>query len=371
MKNFVRCPSCDRKLLVRIEREGHRMRCPRCLTRFVLGSRLMADVAGRAQYLAFELFSDEEEDDEIEVLDEEEDAAPPPPPPTPAGVSWLGPAQDHPIPAEPPRPRRRRSNWRESFDDPYGEQDYYEYAATHANSYVYDPYLHRPGWRMVNWGLMLLAMCLVANMAAGVLIFVAMAIIGIDRDTLESGLGLIGLGFLFQLGACILQLAGFGMCLNVPRYNMTRGWALLAMGCAVAAGVPGVLLVFGFDNKVVALAVGGSGVVLGLGAWGVFLVYLDNIAEMFAERGISDAINSVMKLGGTLLMCVLIGIIAQCVVLDRVAGRNIPNSDPTLIVIYICGGVFGWFTGILGLCVCMKYIFVLLNVRALIEWCTE
>src|SRR5438046_4737626 len=108
MRCFVRCPNCRQKLLLAAHEEGRRKRCPRCATRFAVGSPL-AVVAGLAEYQAFEMFDqgpgddiEVMDDDRIEVLDDPPPklAARPAPPPIPAPA----PA---PLPV-PPRPRRRR-----------------------------------------------------------------------------------------------------------------------------------------------------------------------------------------------------------------------------------------------------------------------
>src|SRR5258708_3224130 len=108
MRSFVRCPSCQRRLMVATDREGGRMRCPRCLMRFVLGSRVNPGSAGPAEFLAFELFDEENDDDEIEVLDDESPVDPQPSRVNTATAPTARPASDHPIPEQSPRSSKRR-----------------------------------------------------------------------------------------------------------------------------------------------------------------------------------------------------------------------------------------------------------------------
>src|SRR5207244_10480592 len=125
------------------------------------------------------------------------------------------PAQDHPIPDELPKSKRRRSG-RERYEDLYDERDYQDVARA-AGAYVYDP-RDLPGWRMAQWGLTLVLLCLVMHLGGVVTMFVAVAIMGASGEGLAGGLGLFGLGFLFLLGSGVLQLVGFGLSLGVPRH---------------------------------------------------------------------------------------------------------------------------------------------------------
>src|SRR5713226_5756114 len=96
MQSFVRCPTCRQKLLLASSAQGQRKRCPRCSTRFAVGSPLHV-VNGLTEFLAFELF-DQDADDDIEVLDDWPPKAFPPRMPQPAAPPQI------PVVSPPPEP---------------------------------------------------------------------------------------------------------------------------------------------------------------------------------------------------------------------------------------------------------------------------
>src|SRR5262249_20655532 len=142
MRCFVRCPNCRQKLLLAANEEGRKKRCPRCATRFAVGSPLQA-VAGLAEYQAFEL-ADQDATDDIEVLDDDRiDVLDNWPPKSPVQATPPTPRPHPPPPPEASPSRRRR---RSTFAD--------EYFNPEAEDYHFDP-RDRPRWNMVQWGVTL------------------------------------------------------------------------------------------------------------------------------------------------------------------------------------------------------------------------
>ena len=369
MRSFVRCPSCERRLLINAERESGRKRCPRCLSRFALGSRINPDSPGPAEFLAFELF-DEEGDDEIEVLDDEEPETIKPAP------AVFGPHQDHPIPDELPK-KQRRSDRDQDYDDMYDERDY----LAAGGKYVYHPE-DAPGWNLTKWGITLILVAIIMRFGAMAFSFFAFTV---AAATSLSGEGsLMPLSNLVGLGADALTLVGTCLCINVPRQTGARSWVIMSLALSVASLAPALFLLpltLGMDlelvqvmlhNPWVLVLLVGIGLMVAFGSFMSFLMFLERVAEVFNERGIGDSVNATLKLAGTLAGSICVGLIAIGILLTRnTDGRLMSGNDPSLLVIGVCAGAFQAWIGILGLIVFVKYVLNLLNIRALIDWASD
>jgi len=357
--------------MVAIDHEGGRKRCPRCLTRFALGSRINPGSAGPAEFLAFELF-DDEGDDEIEVLDDEpaEAAAAPAKPIR----TLIGPGHDHPIPDE--LPAKKKPRYGEDYEDLYDERDYQR---ADTGNYVYYPE-DAPGWRLTKWGITLILLAIVLRFAAMAFAFFAFILAAAAPG--ESSL--LPLSNLVGFAADALTLIGTCLCLNVPRQTGARSWVIMSLCLSVAALFPALFIlplalgmemefvVFLFHNPVVLIFIVGAGIMLAFGGFMCYLMFLERVAEVFNERGIEDSINGTIKLAGTLAASIVIAMIVLAILLTHdPAGKWANGADPSILVLGVCAGAFQAWIGILGLIVFIKYVFNLLNVRALIEWYGE
>jgi hypothetical protein len=152
---------------------------------------------------------------------------------------------------------------------------------------------------------------------------------------------------------------------------MVRSWAWASFVCALAAAIPPIVPLVFEVNPVLVLVYVAAGMLLSLVSFATFLMFLDDVAEMFQERGLSDSINGLMKLWFTFILCVAVLFVAQLLMMWRRFETALPPGDPTALIFDVCSGAFMAFTVILGLVVYIKYILALLNVRAMVEWAAE
>jgi hypothetical protein len=363
MRSFVRCPTCRQKLLLTADAEGQRKRCPRCATRFAVGSPLHV-VHGLVEYLAFELF-DQDPVDEIEVLDDEIEVLDDPPPHLRTRVA-PPPTKPPPPPVVAPPVKRRRRRRRRDYPE-----DWCDIPDPDFVDYNFDP-RDRPRWNMVQWGITLVLLPLLLFFATFGLSFSSL-FVGMGSG-LEFGGAMLVSGVM-AVACDVLRLVGYGLCLNVPGKSSNRLWVMIALILSLSSGVVLVIPIAVAEvigEPAVILGLFGGGIVVAMCAWGAYLMFLEGVAEMFNERGIADSVSALIKLGATYMVCVLLAFAALVIMVAVHANQAgiARSADPTDLVTGICWGIFCAFTSILGLVVFIKYILVLLNVRAMIDWCT-
>jgi hypothetical protein len=375
--------------MVATDREGAKMRCPRCGTPFVLGSRAGPESDGPVEFLAFELFDPQAPMDEIEVLDDEpaETGVAAGPAPKPAAAAPVLPVvpvvaaapvvravpvaravagEDRAAPRRPARPYR-------GDEDYYDEDEEYEKLGAGYGKYVFHP-MDAGRWRLVYWGLSLVLFAILLYAAGSVLLFIALAFSIAGGAAAEGGFGILLIGFALAAATDVLRLVGYGLSINAPPRTMARGWAFMALGLALLSIIPAaipLLLASVIENPFVLRVVAGIAIIMGLSSWGSYLMFMERICDCFDERGIADSVNAIIKLGGTWAACIIAGLIAQSIVLARDPnGQLLSGADPSALVLGVCAAAWQAFTAILGLVIFVKYIFALLNVRAMIEWST-
>lgn len=381
MKSFVRCPSCQRRLMVATDREGGKMRCPRCATPFALGSRLNPSSGGPAEFLAFELFDTDVQTDEIEVLDDEPpvvDIVPVVPVKKPVvrvvpivpTVPRVEAGRDGIPLGQRRRPPRRDGGYAEYDDD--DSRGGFLTADDDDGKYVYY-HADESSWKLVHWGITLVLFAILLYAGGTVLMFIALAF-SVAGGAVEEGIGILFIGFSLMLFTDLLRMIGYGLCINVPARTGARGWAIMALSMAIFSSIPmaiPLILASVIADALVLRGVAGLGVVMALASWASFLMFMERVAETFDERGIADSISAIIKLGGTWTACIIAGLTAQSIMLYRDPdGAMLLGADPSAIVFAVCAGSFQAFTAILGLIVFVKYIFALLNTRAMIDWST-
>src|SRR5262245_2791434 len=392
MKSFVRCPKCDRRLMVATDREGGKMHCPRCGTPFVLGSRTDAGSGGPSEFLAFELFDQTAVMDEIEVVevDAQVTAAPPaavrratPKPVLPVlPVVPLAPVVK-PVEATPVVPvvgraapaaepgQRRAQRTRGGYTDAEYAAGEYDDLVFEEGKYVYHP-VDAGKWKMVYWGITLVLLAILVYVCGGILLFFGLAFMAAGGAKDEGGLILLAVGFGLLAASDILRLVGYGLCIGVPPETMARGWTIMALGMSIFSAIPAgfaVALQSIISDPFIVRGVGGFALIMGMSSWASFLMFMERVCDVFSERGIADSVNAVIKLGATWTACIIVGLIAQSIILARdPTGQLLSGADPSVLVLAVCAGAFQAFTGILGSVVFVKYIFALLNVRAMIDW---
>jgi len=379
VKGAVTCPSCQRRLKVATDKTGAKLRCPKCNTRFVLGSQSGGEAGGPVQFLAFELF-DESPVDDIQVIeagspgdDDIEVIAPPKPIARSVSRGIMGSAPSRENNAEPPKEtvrKRRKSEVdpTDIFAEDYDEDN--DPLTILTGGPNFDSAEKRRKLTLVYWGLTLVLLSIflfVGALGLAFLGFLTMLGTGV-----EEGVAFLGIGMIVALATDSCRIVGYGLCIAMPGRGSAKSWAFIALALSLGSVC---LLTFQFfaamiEAQFLPFVIAIVALLLAIMSWVSFLIFLETVADVMGERGIADSVSATIKAGGTFCLCFVIGMASEfgLVLYAQSHGKGfMEGGDPTVIVFSCCHGAFSAFTAILGIVVAIRYVMAVLNVRRLVE----
>ncbi|HLW66938.1 MAG TPA: hypothetical protein VKS79_16605 [Gemmataceae bacterium] len=380
MKGAVTCPGCQRRLKVATDKTGARLLCPKCSTRFVLGSPSGEQGGGPVQFLAFELF-DESPMDDIQVIeagsagdDDIEVIGPAKPTVRPVNKGIMGTAPSTENNAEPPKeaPRKRRKTEvdpADFFAEDYDEEN--DPLTILTGGPNFDSPEKRRKLTLVYWGLTLVLLSIFLFVGALGLAF--MGFLTMLSSGIEEGIGLLGIGMIVALATDSCRIVGYGLCIAMPGRSSAKSWAFIALALSLGSVCLQTFQFFAamIEPNFLPFIIIIVSFLLAIMSWISFLLFLETVADVIGERGIADSVSATIKAGGTFCLCFVVGMASQFGLVIYSASHGKPNfmegADPSVIMFDCCHGAFSAFTAILGIVVAIRYVMALLNVRRLIE----
>jgi predicted Zn finger-like uncharacterized protein len=348
MPEIISCPECGRKLRVKEDLFGRKVKCPDCGVTFTAGG-------------------------------DPEDS------PAPKGIRK--PAARPPEERIEEKPRRRPAPVAadEEEDEPPRDRRYEE----DDEGPLREPRGNRDAWARVRSGVTLVLVAIftailsIAVFIAGVLLIFRTAIGNAAQAQTREGAeaatekGLTGLkmflGFfvLGVLGSLVMQMIGYFFCMAVPPKKGAKGLAIatfcLATG-SLALSVLGDAILFLSENGLEGLLFGGGigrrlqpvANLMSLAGFIIFLLFLRNVALALKSHGLASSIATLMVTGAIFF----VGIVSFAVMTLLASGSSSSaavESTGLLAGLCACGNI------LLGLVWFVWYIVTLFQVRGVID----